>query len=154
MAGSENLIYNQYADLTAYDKMVIFGTGKELRVVGNRLEDHGDYKQIKVTFGPDNPYWDGTMKAIVLPLADLKAVATYQGAQRSDDFLHLHVLKVERGASANVSAVYLTPSEPSNIAHAVTAHGGDNHLYNLSGQLVTRPTPGIYVRGGRKVVVR
>ncbi len=154
VAGSENLIYNQYADLTAYDKMVIFGTGKELRVVGNRLEDHGDYKQIKVTFGPDDPYWDGTMKAIVLPLADLKAVATYQGAQRSDDFLHLHVLKVERGASANVSAVYLTPSVPSSIAHAVTAHGGDNHLYNLSGQLVTRPTPGIYVRGGRKVVVR
>ena len=155
VAGSENLVFNQYADLSDYDNIVIFGTGKDLRVVANRLEDHGEYKQIKVAFNQNDPYWDATAKAIVLPLAHLKDSPTNKGTGRSDDFLHLHVLKVDRGGSANVSAVYLTPSEASGIDLAKIANRKeDGHLYNLNGQLVTRPVPGIYIRNGRKIVVK
>lgn len=35
-----------------------------------------------------------------------------------------------------------------------TNNNGDNTYYNLMGQPVTNPTPGIYIRGGKKVIVK
>ena len=42
---------------------------------------------------------------------------------------------------------------PTSVAE-VKAPVADDRYYNLQGQLVDRPTKGIYIRNGRKVVVR
>lgn len=48
-----------------------------------------------------------------------------------------------------------TPSEENESLRDGCADGiYDNTLYNLAGQKVTNPVPGIYIRNGKKVVVR
>lgn len=147
-----------YADLSRYEKMVIRGTGKTLRILANRLEDHGPWKPVNVTLNDSDPYWNADLEAIVIPLADLKNGLTNEGVVRNDAFLHLNAIKVDWGSSANVSGIYLVPSDDTvdadNVKSAPEATV-PSRWYNLSGQHVKRPTRGgIYIHNGKKVVVR
>ncbi|MBQ1759680.1 MAG: CotH kinase family protein, partial [Prevotella sp.] len=152
IAGFVNVDHNQFADLSAYDKLVLRGTGDGLRILANRLVAHGPWKQINVSFNSYDPYWDSDLQAIVLPLEDLKNAPTNEGRTRNDAFVHLNALKVDWSSMVNVRGAYLIPSaEAMNIAH-ILASRNDNHYYNLQGQPVDHPTKGIYIKNGKKVV--
>ncbi len=109
IAGFSNVSYNCYADLTGYDSLVLRGSGGGLRILANRLVDHGPYKQIIVDFNDESPYWNDDYQAIILPLEDLAEAKTNEGNSRLDDFVHLHVLKVNWGSNARVNSAWLIP---------------------------------------------
>ncbi|MBQ1702546.1 MAG: CotH kinase family protein, partial [Prevotella sp.] len=148
IAGFVNVDHNQFADLSAYDKLVLRGTGDGLRILANRLVAHGPWKQINVSFNSYDPYWDNDLQAIVLPLEDLKNAPTNEGRTRNDAFVHLNALKVDWSSMVNVRGAYLIPSaEALNIAH-ILASRNDNRYYNLQGQPVDHPSKGIYIKNG------
>ncbi len=154
VAGFSSVSYKLFADVSQYDKLVLRGTGSGLRILANRLTDHGPYKQIIVSFNSSDPYWDTALQAVVLPLADLKTAPTNEGRARNDSFVHINAMKVNSGSNANVTAAYLVPSAGTLDVAGVKSKSADGKFYNLSGQLVDRPSKGIYIVNGRKVVVR
>ena len=154
VAGFSSVSYKLFADVSQYEKLVLRGKGSGLRILANRLTDHGPYKQIIVSFNSSNPYWDTALQAVVLPLADLKTAPTNEGRARNDSFVHINALKVNSGSNANVTAAYLVPSAGTLDVAGVKSKSADGKFYNLSGQLVDRPSKGIYIVGGKKMVVR
>ena len=154
VAGFSSVSCKLFADVSLYDKLVLRGKGSGLRILANRLTDHGPYKQIIVSFNSSDPYWDTALQAIVLPLADLKTAPTNEGRARNDSFVHINAMKVNSGSNANVTAAYLVPSAETLDVAGVKSKSADGKFYNLSGQLVDRPSKGIYIVNGRKVVVR
>ena len=154
VAGFSSVSYKLFADVSLYDKLVLRGTGSGLRILANRLTDHGPYKQIIVSFNSSDPYWDTALQAVVLPLADLKTAPTNEGRARNDSFVHINAMKVNSGSNANVTAAYLVPSAETLDMASVRTKSADGKFYNLKGQLVDRPSKGIYIVNGRKVVVR
>ena len=154
VAGFSSVSYKLFADVSLYDKLVLRGTGSGLRILANRLTDHGPYKQIIVSFNSSDPYWDTALQAIVLPLADLKTAPTNEGRARNDSFVHINAMKVNSGSNANVTAAYLVPSAETLDVATIRQLPNDRKYYNLSGQQVDRPSKGVYIVGGKKVVVR
>ena len=154
VAGFSSVSYKLFADVSQYDKLVLRGKGSGLRILANRLTDHGPYKQIIVSFNSSDPYWDTALQAVVLPLADLKTAPTNEGRARNDSFVHINAMKVNSGSNANVTAAYLVPSAETLDVAGVRSKSADGKFYNLKGQLVDRPSKGIYIVGGKKVVVR
>lgn len=154
---SNSVRYDQFADLTPYDTLVLRGVGENLRIIANRLVDHGPYKQIIVSFNENDPYWNSQWEAIFLPLADVAAAPTNEGDERVDEFVHVNAVKVAYGGgSCNLRKVYLVPAAPVDEIHTIQEERvvGDGIYYNLMGQPVVSPTKGIYIRNGKKVVVR
>ena len=160
VAGFSSVTYNLFADLTPYEKMVLRGTGSGLRVIANRLIDHGSYKQIVVSFNSNNPYWSTEYGAIVLPLDDLATIPTNKGEALTESFVHLNAMKVENGSSANVTNIYLVKRGESQIEPIRNADMADGNadLYDLQGRKVSRQAarlkPGIYIMKGKKVYIR
>ena len=157
IAGFVGVEENRYADLSQYKELVLRGSGNGLRILANRLVSHGPWKQITVSFNENDPYWDAEMGAIVLPLADLKNVPTNEGVTRIDNFVHLNALKVDWSSTVNVRGAYLTPDDSSpttGIAAISDVRRSSGEYYNLSGQQVVRPTRGIYIKNGKKVIIK
>lgn len=154
---SSSVIYNQFADLTPYDTLVLRGTGGNLRIIANRLIDHGSYKQIVLNFDPSDPYWSDEWGALLVPLADVHKILTNKGEQRVENFVHVNALKVASGnKSTTLRSAYLVPRAVQGI-HRVEEDRwevGDGRYYNLLGQPVENPTKGIYIRNGKKIVVK
>ena len=154
VAGFSSVSYKLFADVSQYDKLVLRGKGSGLRILANRLTDHGPYKQIIVSFNESDPYWDAALQAVVLPLADLKTTTTNEGKARNDSFVHINAMKVNSGSNANVTAAYLVPFAETLDVATIRQLPNDRKYYNLSGQQVDRPSKGVYIVGGKKVVVR
>jgi hypothetical protein len=154
VAGFSSVSYDLYADVSQYDKLVLRGSGSRLRILANRLTDHGPYKIIIVSFNESDPYWDADLGAVVLPLQDLATVATNQGENRVDKFVHINAMKVDTGNSATVSNIYLVPKAVDTSVGTLRNGMADGLYYNLNGQQVTRPSKGIFVKNGRKVIVK
>lgn len=154
VAGFVNVEYNRYADLSAYDELVLRGTGDRLRILANRLVDHGPRKEIVVSFNESDPYWNTALQCIVVPLSDLKNMADTDGKSRKEIFLHLNVLKVDWNNTVNLRAAYLVPKGETNIRSAVVKSASNGQFYNLQGQKVLRPTKGFYIRDGKKVIIK
>lgn len=155
VAGFGNVEYNRYADLSNYDRLVIRGSGQGLRILANRLTDHGPRKELIVSFDDTDRYWDNDVEAIVLPLQVLREMPTNEGVSRVDGFLHLNVLKVDWTGRVNVRGVYLIPKDNSSDIASTKVYGvHDGKYYNLQGQEVHRPVKGIYIRNGKKVLVK
>lgn len=151
---STSVIYNQFADLTPYDTLVLRGIGGNLRIITNRLEDHGSYKQIVVNFNNSDPYWSDEWGALLVPLADVAKTLTNKGEDRVEEFVHVNALKVASG-SCTLRNAYLIPRVVNRIDQVEEdRREGDGLYYNLLGQPVKNPTKGIYIRNGKKVVVR
>lgn len=154
-AGFPNVDHNQFADISDYDRLVLRGKGSGLRILANRLVAHGEWKQIVVDFNDSDPYWDAELQAIVVPLSEFRTMKTTSNNQRRDNFVHLHVLKVDWSSTCNVRGAYLIPSEEQlqiDDTNSMTAE--QNRYYNLQGQPVDRPGRGLYVKNGKKYVVR
>ena len=154
VAGFVNVDHNQFADLSDYDQLVLRGTGSGLRILANRLVPHGPWKQIVVSFNASDPYWNSDYQAIVLPLSDLKTMADTDRKQRVDDFVHLNALKVDWTSNVSVSSAYLVPAASTSVEHVNGTTPSDGLYYNLQGQQVAHPSHGIYIKNGRKVVVK
>jgi hypothetical protein len=153
VAGFANVEYNRFADITDYGDLVLRGSGSGLRILANRLEDHGQYKEIVVRFDEWDPYWDSGLKAVVVPLKDLMNASTNKGTIRNDEFTHLHALKVDWNSSVKVTSAYLTPGQDIAAILDPKADRKDNgQLYNLSGQPVSHPAKGIYILNGKKII--
>ena len=157
--GTANFTEDLYADISQYDKLVLRGTGSSLRVLANRLVAHGPWKEIAVAFNASDPYWDNAFTAIVLPLDDLLTVRAIDSSgnitSRIDDFVHLNAMKVGSGNTVKLSAAYLVPRTGLSVESSVmTVAPSDDRCYNLNGQQVSQPRKGIYIRGGKKIVVR
>jgi hypothetical protein len=156
VAGFVNVDHDDYADISNYDKIIIKGKGNNLRILANRLVAHGQWKEIKVSFNEYDKYWDDDLKCIVIPLEDFKTKLTSSNEKRVDDFVHLHVLKVDWNNSLKVSGVWLVPNDGAAGIEYVAKNEGtstDGRYYNLNGQVVNNPTNGIYIHNGKKVVV-
>ena len=154
IAGFVNVDHNQYADLSAYDKLVLRGTGSGLRILANRLVPHGPWKQIVVSFNGSDPYWDGSLQAIVVPLEDLSRMNDTNGSARPDGFVHLNALKVDWSSTVRLTAAYLTPKTDTAVPAVIANMPMDGRYYNLNGQVVEHPRKGIYIHNGRKIVVK
>ena len=155
VAGFNNVEYNCYADISDYEQLVIRGSGQGLRILANRLTDHGPRKEVIVSFNDNDPYWDAELEAIVLPLEVLKTMPTSEGVTRIDNFVHLNVLKVDWNSRVNVRSIYLVPkAESADISFAHMDNRRDGKYYNLQGQEVQHPVKGIYIRNGKKILVK
>ena len=156
IAGFVNVDAEDYADVSQYDKLVLRGTGNGVRILANRLVAHGPWKQIVVSFNERDRYWDSTLRAIVLPLDDLRTVSTNEGVTRIDEFVHLNAIKVDWGGnSVKLRSAHLTPKAGNSAIPSVNVDmPSDGRYYNLNGQQVEHPRKGIYIRNGKKVIVK
>lgn len=155
VAGFVNVDHDNYAEISGYDKLIIRGKGNNLRILANRLVAHGQWKEIKVSFNEYDKYWDDDLKCIVIPLDDFKTKLTSSNETRIDDFVHLHVLKVDWNNNLKVNGVWLVPNENSTDIRSVCQNRNipsDNRYYNLNGQVVDNPSNGVYIYNGKKVV--
>ncbi len=153
VAGFSSVSYDLFADLTGYDCLVIRGTGGNLRILGNRLTDHGDFKELVVALNSSDPHWDADYGVVIVPLSELRLCNTQRdGSVRHDEFAHLNAIKVQGGSNATVSGLWLIPATPSSVS-AVSVLPADGLYYNLNGQKVTRPVRGgIYILNGKKII--
>lgn len=154
VVGFTGVEHNRYADLSQYDKLVIRGNGGKLRILANRLVEHGPWKQIDVTFSDLDPYWDAELGVLIVPLQDLCETLTSEGVRRDDAFVHLNAIKVDWNDHANVAGIYLIPSEEVLAIGSLRPAVSDGKYYNLSGQQVAHPTHGVYICNGRKVFIK
>jgi len=154
VAGFSSVAYNLFADVSQFDRLVIRGTGGRLRILANRLEDHGDFKEVGVSLNESDSHWDADLQAIVLPLSELRNCNTQrEGNVRRDAFTHINAIKVDNG-TARISGMWLIPAVQTNILFARNT-SADATYYNLQGQRVTQPVRGgIYIVNGRKVIFR
>jgi hypothetical protein len=154
VAGFVNVAYNQFADLSHYKQLILRGTGSGLRILANRLVDHGPWKQVVVSFNSNDTYWNNDIQGIVLPLSVLSTMPDTNGQERYDGFVHLNVLKVDWNSSATVRAAYLVPDttpEGIDTPPSPTMAEAAPRYYNLKGQRVDHPVKGIYIVNGKKV---
>ena len=110
VAGNPGVLYNQYFNLSRFDKLVLRGKNMgTARILANRLADHGEWKEIDVAFNDSDPYWDEEYQAIIIPLDDFRNKLTSSNNQRVDDFVHLQAIKANWGSTVNVQGIYLIP---------------------------------------------
>jgi hypothetical protein len=64
VAGQSAVDHDVFADLSAYDYIVLRGRGNGLRLLANRLVAHGPWKQLVVSFNDGDPYWDDELQAV------------------------------------------------------------------------------------------
>lgn len=157
IAGFVGVAYNQFADITPYGQLVLRGSGSRVRILSNRLLNHGPYKQTIVSFNENDPYWNNELGVIMLPLTDIMTAPTNEGVERHDDFVHLNAIKVEHGSTANVSAIYLVKDGMMAVEPLFVSHDDSSSLYDLQGRKVSTAThlkPGIYIKNGKKIAIK
>ena len=155
VVGSSSVTYNQFADLSRYDRLIARGTGSGFRIIANRLVDHGPYKQLIADFNSQSPYWDDEYGVLSIPLEDICSMDDSKGNKRQDTFVHLNTIKVNSGSQLSVKGLYLVPKPELTYVDALQQKSKtDNEYYNLNGQKVMHPTHGIYIRNGKRVIVK
>ena len=144
-----------YADLSQYDKLVLRGKGGSVRILANRDVKTREWKELTPSFSESDPYWDAEYEALVIPLDDIKTKVTSSNNLRTDTYVHLNAIKANWNSSVNVLGIWLVPGNgSSDIAAITTATTNDGQWYNLQGQPVAKPTKGLYIRNGKKIIVR
>mgnify|MGYP007070025989 CR=1 FL=1 len=138
-----------------YEKLVIRGNGGSIRVLTNRDVNTREWKEVAPSFNQTDPYWNADIEALVIPLADLKDKTTSSNDQRPDAYTHLNAIKANWGNTVNVRAIYLVPAEGSSGIDVVRASNlATGVYYNLQGQPVAKPVKGLYIRNGKKVLIK
>ena len=86
-----------------------------------------------------------------------EAAGWIRGAERVDDFVHLHCFKNAWGGNfpVTVSSAYLWKAGgASGIKTIKNEVAGDGAYYNLQGQRVDNPTKGLFIHNGKKVILK
>ena len=167
--GAENVTWNLYADLSGYDKLILFGAGGPgCRVMCNRIIDEGAWKNLVVGFNADDSHWNADLECLVIDLSEFKTMActangegdaegVKTGDERIDDFVHLHCLKNAWGGNfpVTVSGIYVWKAGGvSGIKTIKNEVAEDGAYYNLQGQRVDNPTKGLFIHNGKKVILK
>ena len=167
--GAENVTWNLYADISEYQKLIIFGSGGPgMRVMCNRIIDEGAWKNLVVGFNDADSHWDAEMGCLAIDLSEIKtmictangegdAEGVKTGDERVDDFVHLHCFKNAWGGDfpTNVSIAYLwKPGGGSTGIKDVKVNTEDGAYYNLAGQKVANPAKGVFIHNGKKIVMK
>ena len=149
MFGNPSVVWKTYADLSAYDHLLIVGTpGLQLRVLFNRLEvgngggdgNGGALTELNPTIGEDGLV-DVDLKAENLNgAARLNAIKLGWGSP-AGQFTKLQVVK---GAYDPVAVGLQT----------VKAAAEDDAIYSISGQRLAQPKKGLNIINGKKVVIK
>ena len=164
--GAENVSHNLFADLSGYDKLLLFGTSTaQTRVMCNREINEGAWKNLMVGFSAEDTHYNADLDCIVIDLSEIKTMTlTANGAgdsegmktgdERIDDYVHFHCIKNGwfGDNTVNVSAIYVWKSnDPTGIKN-VKANVEDGAYYNLAGQKVANPEKGVFIHNGKKIV--
>lgn len=172
--GAENVDFNQYADLTDYDKLILVGSGGPgCRVMCNRIVHEGAWKNMVIGFGVDadgNPidsHWDAELEALVIDLNEFKTMTVTAnsgspdgmetGQERVDDFVHLHCLKNAWGGAfpVQINAMYVWKAVGGTDGiKNVKTQSADKSFYNLNGQRVANPSKGLFIQNGKKIIMK
>ena len=149
MFGNPSVVWKTYADLSAYDHLLIVGTpGLQLRVLFNRLEvgngggdgNGGALTELNPTIGEDGLV-DVDLKAENLNgAARLNAIKLGWGSP-AGQFTKLQVVK---GAYDPVAVGLQT----------VKAAAENGAIFNLGGQRLAKPVKGLNIINGKKVVIK
>lgn len=155
VAGFSGVEHNRFADIADYEKLIIRGKGGRIRLLANRLEDHGEWKEINEPLNADSKYWDNSIQCLVIPVEDFKTKTTSSNNTRKDNFAHLHAIKADWGNTINVKGIWLTGGTASAIKSTQrdVRNVSDGKYRNLNGQVVSRPSKGIYIYQGKKIVM-
>lgn len=149
MYGNPSVVWKTYADLSAYDHLLIVGTpGLQLRVLFNRLEvgngggdgNGGALTELNPTIGEDG-----------LVDVDLKA-ENLNGAAR------LNAIKLGWGSPAGqftklqvVKGAYDPVAVGLQTVKAAVENGA---IFNLGGQRLAKPVKGLNIINGKVVVIK
>lgn len=96
--GNSNVAYLNYADLSAYSALKVYGTGANLRILMNRVADNGALTEVQVS-----PSVDGT-------ILDLSSYG----------FVHLNAIKVVNGGGETViSNITLIDPNASSVDYVI-----------------------------------
>lgn len=149
MFGNPSVVWKTYADLSAYDHLLIVGTpGLQLRVLFNRLEvgngggdgNGGALTELNPTIGEDGLV-DVDLKAEKLNgAARLNAIKLGWGSP-AGQFTKLQVVK---GAYDPVAVGLQT----------VKAAAENGAIFNLGGQRLAKPVKGLNIINGKVVVIK
>lgn len=166
--GAENVTWNLYADISEYDKLILFGASTaQTRVMCNRTKDEGAWKNLLVMFDSTDPHWNEDFGCLVIDLSEIKNMPVEtngdqdgygvpKGSERIDDFVHFHCIKNPwfGDNSATVSDIYVWKfNDPTGIKN-VKANVEDGAYYNLAGQKVADPKKGVFIHNGKKIVMK
>lgn len=168
--GAENVTWNLYADLSGYDKLILFGAGGPgCRVMCNRIIDEGAWKNLVIGFNADDPHWNADLECLAIDLSEIKTMpckangegdseGVKTGDERVDDFVHLHCLKNDWGGNfpVTVSGIYVWKAGGATAIKTVKSETAaeDGVYYNLQGQRVDNPTKGLFIHNGKKVILK
>lgn len=155
VAGFSGVEHNRFADIGDYDKLIIKGKGGRIRILANRLEDHGEWKEINESLDANSKYWDNTLQCLVVPVEDLKTKTTSSNNTRKDSFVHLHAIKADWGNTININGIWLTGGKATAITPVQEniRNQYDGMYRNLNGQIVSHPSKGVYIYQGKKIVL-
>lgn len=153
VAGFVGVLYDHYADITGYQSLVIRGSGASLRILCNRIVSGGDWKEVDARFADSDPYYDNEVKGLVIPIELIRTMRTHGNADRPDSFVHLNAIKADWGSTVNVSGIYLVQS-PDGIDQLTPDATNDGLFRDLNGQVVIHPQHGVYIRNGKKIIIK
>ena len=169
--GSDPVAWNQFADLSDYDKLIIFGSTENnthgCRVMCNREIHEGAWKNYMLDVWANDPHYVADLDAMVFDLSEFKTMTctangegdsegVKTGDERIDDYVHLHCLKNAWAGEVHttVSGLFVWKSnDPTGIKN-VKANVEDGAYYNLAGQKVADPKKGVFIHNGKKIVMK
>ena len=136
------LVLSYTMDYTDYDELQLFyGDWDQV----NNVTYTVDGKEYKKAFKPSTHYGIGTGKVCTTALAFKESVYN----------LILQKGIVMQGHGIRLNKVVLASPEATAIQSVVKVSNSDNAiLYNLSGQRIANPRKGIYIKNGKKYIVK
>lgn len=153
--GQMGWIYDAGLDMSGY-KYLVVKLGRQQKV------------NAAINLYPQNSIWGncynhplGTETTVVIPLQDI----TYTSGDATGEPVNLSnimIVSLYAGVSGaiDIDDIYLTnnddySSEITGVAPVcVSQPEGDGAIYNLQGMRVVNPTRGVYIRNGKKFIVR
>lgn len=150
--GDGSVSWKKYADLTAWDRLVVTVISGQPRFCFNRLVDGGqdneDESQSQMIDIP-NKAW-GTQRYQTVDgnayTINLKLMTEEKG------FAHLHCIKGANWQDVNIKSLKLfKDGEVETGIQAVKAETNDV-WYDLQGRRVAQPTKGLYIHNGKKII--
>ena len=84
--GAENVTFNHYADISEYDKLILFGAGGPgCRVMCNRIHNEGAWKNLVIGFNADDPHWNAALECLVIDLSEIKNMKLTANCRKQPD---------------------------------------------------------------------
>ena len=167
--GSDPVGWNQFVDISEYDKLIILGTStQQTRVCFNREINEGAWKCLWATLSADDSHWNADIEGLVIDLSEVKTMpcqanndidseGVKTGDVRVDDYVHFICIKNWwNGGTTTISGMYLWKAGGQTAIKTVKSETAaeDGVYYNLQGQRVDNPTKGLFIHNGKKVILK